>query len=268
MDTNLSQLMFLDQVISQLKLREKGSIVKDALINHRIEESLRAKMVDWMIEVITKFELNTKTFFLSVKIMDKYLQLSKTTLESADILLLGITCMFIAHKLEDVVRYNIKVFEKGIGHNKVTAKDIVEMEQKILIALNFSVDMPVCVDFLTLICGIYGVPECVKKASENLLIIFQLYYNLQYLPSLETGCALVLASKFLGYDLNQEILLFISTSADFFNRVLYMKEQLSLRTEGMKKYKNAFLYRKFELVACNSNVYFKFMNEEENTVIA
>ncbi|OMJ70999.1 hypothetical protein SteCoe_30900 [Stentor coeruleus] len=263
MKGSLSQLMFLDQVMNFLKAKEKVSLIQNALNKHEINESLRAKMVDWMIEVITKFELSIKTFFLSVKIMDKYLQLSCTQHMNNDILLIGITCMFIATKLEDVVSCRLKTFVRAIGHGKIKAQDIINMEKIILITLGFEIDMPVCVDFLTLICGIYGVPDYIRKATENLLIIFQLFSNLQNHPSLETGCALYLASKFLNFELNQEIILFLSSSTDFSNRVHFMKEQLYLHNEGIKKYKNAFLYTNFELVTSNSCLYFKYLSDEE-----
>lgn len=268
MKANLSQLMFLDQVMNFLKAKEKVSLVQNALNKHEINETLRAKMVDWMIEVITKFELSIKTFFLSVKIMDKYLQLSETRHTNNDILLLGITCMFIASKLEDVVSCKLKTFVRAIGHGKIKATDIISMEKIILVTLGFEIDMPVCVDFLTLICGIYEVPEYIRKATENLLIVFQLFSNLQNHPSLETGCALFLSSKFLNFDLNQEIVLFLSSSTEFSNRVLFMKEQLYLHNEGIKKYKNSFLYKNFELVTCNSCVYFKFLSDGETLINA
>lgn len=40
--------------------------------NHKINGIYRAKMVDWMVEVMTAFKCADQTFFLAVNIMDRY----------------------------------------------------------------------------------------------------------------------------------------------------------------------------------------------------
>jgi len=42
------------------------------LIKHDIDKGLRARMLDWMIEVISSYKFNAKTYFSSVYIMDRY----------------------------------------------------------------------------------------------------------------------------------------------------------------------------------------------------
>ena len=64
MQQNITEIINLgEEALNLLKLKEKKSIIKNSLKSHQIDENFRAKMVDWMIEVISKFELSIKTFF-------------------------------------------------------------------------------------------------------------------------------------------------------------------------------------------------------------
>ena len=59
-------------------------------------------MVNWMVEVITAYELDERTLFLSVAIMDlftkQYINKNDRCVEDSDIYLIGITSMLIASK--------------------------------------------------------------------------------------------------------------------------------------------------------------------------
>ena len=47
---------------------------KDMLNNHNITSSLRSKMVDWMIEVLSSYKMSEETFFRGVYMMDAYMK--------------------------------------------------------------------------------------------------------------------------------------------------------------------------------------------------
>ena len=59
-------------------------------------------MVDWMIEVLTNFKCDDQTFFLAVSLLDRYFKLKPETREVGDLHILGVTCMFMASKYEDI----------------------------------------------------------------------------------------------------------------------------------------------------------------------
>lgn len=44
------------------------------LKNHSITPMLRSKMVDWMIEVLTSYKCSNQTFFITVNLIDSFLQ--------------------------------------------------------------------------------------------------------------------------------------------------------------------------------------------------
>lgn len=75
------------------------------LSGHEITGVYRAKMVDWMVEVMTAFKCADSTFFLAISIMDRYfaaLSREGTQLKLQELHVTGITCMFLASKYEDI----------------------------------------------------------------------------------------------------------------------------------------------------------------------
>ena len=77
-------------------------------------------MVDWMFEVIMAFKMTQQTFFLSVQYMDRYLAACKQKVMIDDLHLLGISCMFLASKFEDITPLYLKTMVNKVSHGKVT----------------------------------------------------------------------------------------------------------------------------------------------------
>ncbi|CAD8083137.1 unnamed protein product [Paramecium primaurelia] len=121
-----------------------------SLSNQQISYKLRAKMINWMIEVLGNYSETTSdaTFFRSISIMDYYLK--KTIFQYTDnqLHLIGITSMFIATKIEDIYQIPLQDFVTRICHNEYSISKIKEMEQSILETLNFEITFPTALDFL------------------------------------------------------------------------------------------------------------------------
>lgn len=118
------------------KLLEKTSFkIPDSLLTfHEINPYVRTKMVDWMVEVLSRYHAQDETFFLSVSIMDMYLYKCKYVLKDRDIHLIGIVSMFIATKFQDIYPIPLSDFEKTIGHfafnqDKIKKKESEFMEE-------------------------------------------------------------------------------------------------------------------------------------------
>ncbi|CAD8117126.1 unnamed protein product [Paramecium sonneborni] len=134
----------------QQSIIDENVYLGDCLENQKISHQLRAKMIDWMIEVLGNYSETTSdaTFFRSVAIMDYYLQKSITQYSDNHLHLIGITSMFIATKLEDIHHIPLQDFVVRVSHNKYTASKIKAMEQTILETLNFEITFPTSLDFL------------------------------------------------------------------------------------------------------------------------
>lgn len=59
-------------------------------------------------------------------------------LESKSVHLIGVTCMLMASKMEEIIPFKVTTVVEKMTHGKVKAQDIVACETDILIALNFS----------------------------------------------------------------------------------------------------------------------------------
>ncbi len=57
------------------KLVSENAMRTDNLTGHAIKREYRAKMVDWMVEVMSAFKCADQTFFLAVSLMDRYFDL-------------------------------------------------------------------------------------------------------------------------------------------------------------------------------------------------
>lgn len=65
-----------------------------------INEKMRAILVDWIIEVHLKFKLKPETLFLTVSLIDRYLE--KVQIKRTNLQLVGVTSMLIATKYEEI----------------------------------------------------------------------------------------------------------------------------------------------------------------------
>ena len=118
------------------------------LKNHKIDNDIRTKMIDWMLEVLSAYNSEIFTFNLSVQIMDMYIAKCKTCLSNNEVHLIGIVAMFIASKMEDIYPIRMSHVRTKISHGKFTEKDIRKKEKMVLEALNFDVITTSCSDFI------------------------------------------------------------------------------------------------------------------------
>ena len=79
-------------------------------------------MIDWMVEVLTNFKCDDQTFFLSVNMMDRYMKLKGNAMQNIavnELHILGVTCMFVASKYEDIYPLKMKTMHEKIAHKKL-----------------------------------------------------------------------------------------------------------------------------------------------------
>jgi len=148
--------------------------LQDCLSRHEITAGLRAKMIDWMIEVMTNFKCNDQTFFMAISLMDRYLKLKSERKLICELHIIGVTSMFLASKYEDILPLRMEIMVKKIAHNKLTAESIRKYEHDILTTLNYFLQIPTSLEFMTrymreLESFFKNEKELVKKMSLYLL---------------------------------------------------------------------------------------------------
>lgn len=149
---------------------------------HQVSPSSRAKLVNWMMEVLDLFECSKAAFFLSVRVMDCFFrQTGKCVLEQ-ELHLLGVVCMFVASKFEDVNPLTMKVVYERIGHKKFTKGEIKRGEREVLSALDFRVSLPTVYLFLEKYLTEVGLESEEGQRAQALAQLAMLSWQLAVLP--------------------------------------------------------------------------------------
>lgn len=146
--TELTCATYSAELKSALTLSELSVNTSNCLERHKVTEFMRAKMVDWMVEVLSAFSLSTRTLFLSVRIMDKFFKQSQTTLFTSDLHLIGVVCMFVASKFEDIKPLKMNQVYDKVGHRRLSVAQIHTAERVLLTTLDYQVSLPTLLDFL------------------------------------------------------------------------------------------------------------------------
>jgi cyclin B len=161
-------------------------------------EKMRFILVDWLIEVHHKFKLRDETLFITVSLLDRYLQLF--SVPKKNIQLLSVACLLIACKYEEIYPPTMKDFV-FISEKKYTSEMIIRMEEQVLMAVDFNVQTQSPARFLDRFCKIARADQETTFTALYLLDCLMLSYNsLQFLPSLQAASALYLAERLQGID--------------------------------------------------------------------
>jgi G2/mitotic-specific cyclin-B, other len=107
---------------------------------------MRRILVDWLVEVHQKFCCSAETLFLSVNIMDRYLNI-KVGVPRAEFQLVGVVALFIASKYEDMHPPEVKDLIYATART-YTAQQILDAELDILSHINFQLTVATGYPFL------------------------------------------------------------------------------------------------------------------------
>lgn len=108
-------------------------------VQRSINTAMRSVLVDWLVEVAEDFKLATETLYLAVCYMDRFL--SRRTILRDEFQLLGVTCLMIAAKYEEINPPQIERFAY-VTDNACSVDDIVHVEAEVLHHLSFHISMP------------------------------------------------------------------------------------------------------------------------------
>lgn len=120
-----------------------------------VTKRMRSILIDWLVEVAVEYSLADESLFLAISLLDRFL--AAECLESRGHLqLLGITCMLIAGKFEEVYCPTIDDYI-FISDNIYHRTQVVEMERRVLAALNYDLCVPTCYTFLRHFWHLFGL---------------------------------------------------------------------------------------------------------------
>lgn len=151
---------YTDEILSNLIEEEKKSNfeINPTCFQYQTEinQSMRSILIDWLIDVHSKFGFKEETIYIAIYIIDSYI--SKKFIQRKRFQLLGITSLIIASKLNEI--YIRKISDYAfITDNAYTVDEIKYMEEDITKTLNFNLLVPSSLSFFEIISKKIGITE-------------------------------------------------------------------------------------------------------------
>ncbi|KAL3514863.1 hypothetical protein ACH5RR_027580 [Cinchona calisaya] len=137
----LAVVEYIDDMHAHYKRTELSSCVQSNYMARQfdINERMRGILIDWLIEVHYKFELIDETLYLTVNLIDRFLNIVSVVRKKLQ--LVGVTAMLLACKYEEV---SVPVVEDLIliSDRAYSRKEVLEMESLMINTLQFNLSVP------------------------------------------------------------------------------------------------------------------------------
>jgi cyclin B len=191
-----------------------------------INERMRSILVDWLIEVHLKFKLVPETLYLTINLIDRYLQLKEVSRPKLQ--LVGVTSLLIASKYEEIyppeLRDLVYICDRAYTRSDVSLRivtcisfpfntspthkqlplfsqptQIIEMEENILKTLEYQITIPSAHAFLVrFLKAAHADKKIVQLSCYILDGTLQSFNLLHYLPSQLAAAAVFIARRSIG----------------------------------------------------------------------
>lgn len=178
---------YVKDIYSYLRSLEDAQAVKPHYLQgHEVSGNMRAILVDWLVQVQMKFRLLQETMFMTVGIIDRFLQ--ENPVPKNQLQLVGVTSMFLAAKYEEMYPPEIGDFTFVTDHTYTKAQ-IREMEMTILRALNFTIGRPLPLHFLRRASKIGEVTAEQHSLAKYLMELVMVDYEMVHYPPSQIAAA-------------------------------------------------------------------------------
>ncbi|NXS24886.1 CCNB2 protein, partial [Mystacornis crossleyi] len=182
--------------LRELELQQ--SVRPHYLDGRTINGRMRAILVDWLVQVHSRFHLLQETLYMCVAIMDRFLQSHPVPRKKLQ--LVGVTALLVASKYEEILSPDVADFVY-ITDNAYTSNEIREMEMIILKELNFNLGRPLPIHFLRRASKAGEADAKQHTIAKYLMELTLIDYDMvHYRPSEIAAAALCLSQKILGHN--------------------------------------------------------------------
>ncbi|XP_029353847.1 G2/mitotic-specific cyclin-B2-like [Echeneis naucrates] len=176
-------------------LELQQSVKANYMKGYEITERMRALLVDWLVQVHSRFQLLQETLFLTVAILDRFLQVQPVSRRKLQ--LVGVTSMLVACKYEEMYAPEVGDFAY-ITDNAFTKSQILQMEQMVLETLKFQLGRPLPLHFLRRASKVANSDVERHTLAKYLMELTILDYDMvHYRPSEVAAASLCLAQLLL-----------------------------------------------------------------------
>ncbi|TYI21705.1 hypothetical protein ES332_A06G056600v1 [Gossypium tomentosum] len=230
-------------------------------VQRDITPSMRAILIDWLVEVSEEYKLVPDTLYLTVSLIDRFL--SHNVIEKQRLQLVGVSCILIASKYEEICAPRVEEF-CFITDNTYSSGEVLKMERKILNFLYFQLSVPTTKTFLRRFIqaaqATYKDPCIELEFLANYLAELSLveYNFLKFLPSLIAASAVFLARWTLNQSVHPwdpTLEHYTSYKASELKTTVLALEDLQLNTNGcsLNAIHDKYKQQKFKCVATMSS---------------
>jgi G2/mitotic-specific cyclin 2 len=198
LDDPLMVAEYVGEIFEYLKQLEISTLASPTYMDDQpeLEWKMRGILVDWLLEVHTRFHLLPETLFLAVNIIDRFLTCKVVQLDRLQ--LVGVTAMFIASKYEEVISPHVSNY-RHVADDGFTEDEILSAERFILAALNYDLSYPNPMNFLRRVSKADNYDIETRTLGKYLLEISCLDHRfIPHPPSLVSAAAMYLARLVLS----------------------------------------------------------------------
>ncbi|XP_041650456.1 G2/mitotic-specific cyclin-B2 isoform X2 [Cheilinus undulatus] len=176
-------------------LEEEQAVRANYMAGYEITERMRALLIDWLVQVHSRFQLLQETLYLTVAILDRFLQAQPVSRRKLQ--LAGVTAMLVACKYEEMYAPEVGDFAY-ITDDAFTKSQILEMEQLVLRSLNFQLGRPLPLHFLRRASKVANSDVERHTLAKYLMELTLLDYDMvHYRPSEIAAASLCLSQRLL-----------------------------------------------------------------------
>jgi G2/mitotic-specific cyclin 1/2 len=197
LDDPLMVAEYVTEIFDYLKDLEEPTLPNANYMEYQddLGWKMRGILIDWLIEVHTRFHLLPETLFLTVNIIDRFLSVKYCHLDRLQ--LVGVAAMFIASKYEEVLAPHVENF-KHVADDGFTVTQILGAERYILSALNYDLSYPNPMNFLRRISKAENYDVQTRTLGKYLMEISLVDHRfVGHLPSQVAAASMYLARMIL-----------------------------------------------------------------------
>ncbi|EEY66597.1 cyclin-like protein [Phytophthora infestans T30-4] len=134
-------------IYESLRAREHRYHVTENIFakQQSVSPKMRSVLVDWLVEVHQRFELEAPTLFLTINYIDRYM--AQTSVKSQRFQLVGVAALLIASKFEEIYPCDMDDLLYICERSYVKA-DLVDCERDLLNVFKFNLAVPSVSSFL------------------------------------------------------------------------------------------------------------------------
>jgi len=197
LDDPLMVAEYVHEIFDYMRVLEQNTLPNPNYMETQgeLEWKMRGILVDWLLEVHTRFRLLPETLFLAVNIIDRFLSRKMVQLDRLQ--LVGVTAMFIASKYEEVLSPHVQNF-RHVADDGFTEAEILSAERFILSTLDYDLSYPNPMNFLRRISKADNYDIQTRTLGKYLLEIGCLDHRfIQHPPSLVAAASIYLSRMVL-----------------------------------------------------------------------